>query len=178
LAALAPHRSGRARFTHPAPHIMVSLRVSSRTLCSRKLRRWPLNAIAGAFLASSAIFCSFVETVSGFYAPSIFPSKSSMLWRPLPSLGSPGEGSPNSPVLWSAPTPCHPSLWASLPSPSDTAERLIVRSEARPSAARLGPVESPAPPSGYLGGDDRVSQVPGEPQCVHALLSDPGGASV
>ena len=28
-----------------------------------------------------------------------------------------------------------------------------------------------------FGGDGRASQVPGEPQCVHALLFDPGGTS-
>ena len=28
------------------------------------------------------------------------------------------------------------------------------------------------------GGDDRISQVPGEHQCMHAVLSAPGGASV
>ena len=29
--------------------------------------------------------------------------------------------------------------------------------------------------SAILRGDDRISQVPGQPQCIHALLSDPGG---
>jgi len=60
--------------------------------------------------------------------PDIFPSKDSMTWRPLSSAGSPRKGSPESSVIWSAPTSCHPSLQASSPSPSDTARRLFVRS--------------------------------------------------
>ena len=97
---------------------------------------------------------------------------------PFPPRGPMGPVPPTHRYYESAPTPCHPSPRASLPSPSDTAERLIVRSDSRPSAARYGPVETPAPPSGSLGGDDRVSQVPGKPQCVHAPLSDPGGTLV
>ena len=52
-----------------------------------------------------------------------------------------------------------------------------------PSAARRshrGPgtcvAASPGRYPGF-GGDDRASQVPGEPRCVHALLLDPGGTS-
>jgi len=34
-----------------------------------------------------------------------------------------------------------------------------------------------APQPLFSGGDGRTSQVPGKPQCLHALLSDPGGTS-
>ncbi len=39
---------------------------------------------------------------------------------------------------------------------------------------------STGPPCRYvcLGGNDEISQVPGEPHCTHAALSDPGGTSV
>src|SRR5208337_1231784 len=110
--------------------------------------------------------------------PPSFPPKVPCYGAPFPPQGPLERVPPTHRYYGSAPTPCHPSLRASLPSPSDTAERLLVRPDARPSAARHGPVESPAPPSGFLGGDDRVSQVPGEPQCMHALLFDPGGTLV
>ena len=54
-------------------------------------------------------------------SPASFPPKVPSLWRPLPSTGSLRVGSPASQVVLDAPTPCHPSPRASLPSPSDTA---------------------------------------------------------
>ena len=53
--------------------------------------------------------------------PASFPPKVPSLWRPLPTTGSLRVGSPASQVIFGAPTPCHPSPRASLPSPSDTA---------------------------------------------------------
>jgi hypothetical protein len=54
-------------------------------------------------------------------SPASFPPKAPTIRRPLPSTGSLRVGSPASSVLWSAPTPCHPSPQTSSPSPSDTA---------------------------------------------------------
>lgn len=54
-------------------------------------------------------------------SPASCPAKVPTIRRPLPSTGSFRVGSPASSVLLSAPTPCHPSPQASLPSPSDTA---------------------------------------------------------
>jgi hypothetical protein len=57
----------------------------------------------------------------GSMSPASFPPKAPTIRRPLPSTGPLRVGSPASSVLWSAPTPCHPSPQTSSPSPSDTA---------------------------------------------------------
>jgi hypothetical protein len=66
-----------------------------------------------------------------------------------------------------------------LPSPSDTARHLFLRSHAGTGAARHGPgayfPDSPKPV--FLSGGSRASQVPGRTHCLHALLFDPGGIS-
>src|SRR5437879_9159355 len=112
--------------------------------------------------------------VSGFGVPVIFPSHGSMTRHPLPSAGSPGVGSPASAVLRHAPSPGRPSRRTSFPSLGGTAR-------ARPSLP--GTANAPPPGPGLLNrvpvpalsrGDDQVSQVPGEPPCVHAPLSDLG----
>src|SRR5512135_1524396 len=111
-------------------------------------------------------------------SPASFPPKVPTIRRPLPSTESLRVGSPASPVLLSAPTPRHPSPQASLPSPSGY--RLSTRFFA-PFPGGMLPREgirkrSPALPLRIpFSGDDRASQVPGEPQCLHALLFDPGG---
>jgi hypothetical protein len=63
--------------------------------------------------------------------------------------------------------------------PSDTAPRSPLRSHAGANATRHRPGACLRfSPSGLLGGNDRISQVPEGPLCLHALLSDPGRISV
>src|SRR6185312_4554667 len=50
--------------------------------------------MSGAFCASSAIRCSFVETFAGLGVPCICPSSSSVARLPLPSTGSLGSVPP------------------------------------------------------------------------------------
>lgn len=103
---------------------------------------------------------------------------------PFPSQGLPrARDSPASTVLWDAPTPCRPSRFASSPSLGGTppATPLFV---VRPEAAPTGPRRFPGGPGVCCAGcpmpvvrrgGDRTSQVPGGPQCAHAVLSDPDG---
>lgn len=109
--------------------------------------------------------------------PASFPPKVPSLWRPLPSTGSLQVGSPASLVLLDAPTPCHPSPPASLPSPSNT---VPVPDCFAPNLDQTLPIlgrgfVSGVPFPALSDGDDRASQVPGEPQYPHAPLLDPGG---
>ena len=107
----------------------------------------------------------------------IFPSDSSILWHPLPSTGSLGQGSPASTVLRDAPTPGHPSRRTSFPSLGATAATFQVRSHG--CGTRRVPVSLGicwrVPDPLIAGGNDRASQVPGEPPRARATLYDPGG---
>ena len=58
-----------------------------------------MNTISGAFLASSAIRCRFVETESNLGVLAICPSNGSICRCPLPSTGSRRLDSPASTVL-------------------------------------------------------------------------------
>jgi len=111
--------------------------------------------------------------------PGIVPLRRSAIRRPLPSTGSLRVGSPASPVLRDAPIPCRPSRRTSLPSLGGTELRSLVRSRRRPNATAAGQGFGwPGDPSFRVScGGGRASQVPGEPHCAHALLSDPGGTS-
>jgi hypothetical protein len=95
---------------------------------------------------------------------------------PFPPLGPDGCGSPASAVLWSAAIPCEPSRRASL---SFTRHYHSVTSvfvsPFRPDAGRgPGGLVRP-PPEARLRWSRRASPVPGEPSCVDAVFSDPGG---
>ena len=109
----------------------------------------------------------------------MFLSNGSTIRHPLPSAGSPGASSPASRVIWDAPTPCRPSRRVSFPSLGGTTPALRFRISLRAATPAQGPgVLGAGYPNPALcrRGDDRVSQVPGEPPCEHALLpSDPGG---
>lgn len=109
----------------------------------------------------------------------IFPSKGSVMRRPLPSTGS---------------------RWIRFPRFLGTMERsdflspissrfvsftigyhrpsglFAPHTRADGSGVGLG-LFLRAPQPLFSGGDGRISQVPGKPQCLHALLSDPGGTS-
>ena len=106
-----PHRSGRAQLTHPAPHSMVSLR-------DYELANLLSHALGCTTPLPSEVSLRYFQVSMSLAS---FPPKVPSLWRPLPSTGSLRVGSPASTVLFDAPTPCHPSPQASLPSPSDTA---------------------------------------------------------
>ena len=98
--------------------------------------------------------------VSGFDAPSIFPSSDSMTWHPLPSVGSHRSGSPTSQVLWGTPNPCRPSRRASY----TFAWRY--RSCARHFAGSRTRV-----------GNDRASRVPRRPAVGMPCSNDPDGTN-
>jgi hypothetical protein len=109
----------------------------------------------------------------------IVPLRRSAIRRLLPSTGSQRVGSPASPVLRDAPIPCRPSRRTSLPSLGGT----DLRSRFAPAGGRALPpwardlVSTGCPSCRLPRGGGRASQVPGEPHCAHALLSDPGGTS-
>ena len=114
------------------------------------------------------------EVGAGLGIPVIFPSAGSIIRHPFPSTGSPGAGSPllryhGVLPLLTAPPAALRFLRLAVP---------CVRSAFAP-----GEGERSAPGPGLFDrvpvpalshGDDQVSQVPGEPPCVHAPLFDPG----
>ena len=112
-----------------------------------------VNAVAGMSLAFSATRWSFVETSSELGLPAIFPSGDSVT-RCLPSL--------------------HGVLSGEFPRFRGPTEAFRLP-RVRP--GRLG-VHLVRRYRSSCGGDTGASQVPGEPPCVHAPLSDPGGIAV
>jgi hypothetical protein len=76
-----------------------------------------------------------------------------------------------------APTPCHPSPQVSFPSSSDTASAPASSSFPLGDASKGGyrEVITDSPPPNSIHRDDSPSQVPGGPQRLPALLSDPRG---
>src|SRR5512137_2251917 len=136
--------------------------------------------MSGAFLASSAIRCSLVETSSGLDVPCIFPSSGSVARLPSPSTGSLGSvplllrygGELRLPAALLVALRC---LRAAL-----TIASLVLFAPPPCRARRSGAwaVRCLGCPPVCYDGDDRISQVPGEPLCVYAVLFDPGRASV
>lgn len=110
----------------------------------------------------------------------MFPSCDSCYRRRLSSTGSSRVCSPASTVLRSVPTPV--ASWGNAPfsSRNPTSTLSVIRScswpTPMPQAWKVGARSFPYRSS--HGGKQRVSQVPGKPSCVHALLSDPGGISI
>src|SRR5438876_5464941 len=117
--------------------------------------------------------------VSDLGMSAIVPLRRSAIRRPLPSTGSRRVGSPASTVVRGAPTPCRPSRRTSLPSLGGTALALAgsLLSVTERCHCRPGGLINQSPSFWFTRGDDRASQVPGEPHCAHALLFDPGGTS-
>ena len=73
-------------------------------------------------------------------------------------------------------TSCRPSRRASLPSLGGTSVALVLFAPKRTSAPLRPGVGHPVAPSGVYRGDDRISQVPGEPQLpVCHVQSTPAG---
>jgi hypothetical protein len=105
-------------------------------------------------------------------------------WTPLPSIGSPGEASPTSQVVWKSPTPPVRPKRLRLPSTSGTCVRCLLRSNDSLcrglDQASIRPVVALAHGHRWacpvmFTGDRRLSQVPGKPIYIHAPLFDPGG---
>ena len=109
-------------------------------------------------------------------SPSSFPSMVPRPGAPFPPRDTLGGGSPASAVLRGAPTPGRPSRRASFPSLGGTTfpAPLFAPTHAGAAHVGLGLLSAGSPPA-LWGGDDRVSQVPGESPRVRALLYDPGG---
>src|SRR6516225_6496008 len=97
----------------------------------------------------------------------------------LPSLhGVPRVGSPASAVVRSTPTSCRPSRVASFPSLGGTAAAPWASfSQPQDATAASQGLLTGLPQTGFVGGGDRISQVPGGPHYKRALLFDPGGTS-
>jgi len=126
--------------------------------------------------ANAAIRWSAVDTLGGYKAPGVFPSTGPMARHSLPSTG----------FRWLL-FPCfHGTMKCSdllpsfsprfvLPSLGDTVPCACLRS--RKPDAGLGPgvLRLVTPDQLCRHGDDRNSQVPGEPWCAYAVFSDPGG---
>ena len=103
--------------------------------------------------------------VSGFGMSAIVPLRRSAIRRPLPSTGSRRVGSPASAVVRGAPTPCRPSRRTSLPSLGGTALALAGSLLSVTERCHCGPggLIHQSPSFWFTRGDDRASQVPGEP---------------
>ena len=139
-----------------------------------------VNALSGACLASSAIRCSFVETVSGFDVPVMFPSNGSVTRRPPSLHGVPRVGSPASSVLRERsdfPPPVPPRFVAFAWRYHRVRPSFRSRSGRTPAPAGLEPCSPVALAGSVVSGDDRISQVPGEPSVRMPSFSDPGGTS-
>lgn len=102
--------------------------------------------------------------------------------RPFPRPTPAGDGSPASPVLrahYDCLPPVRPrfgSLRADVTCHSTVASLPCAAHGAAPRAGWLWSAGSTPSVRPFLGGDDRPSQVPGQPRCASALLSDPAGA--
>jgi hypothetical protein len=78
----------------------------------------------------------------------------------------------------STPTSCRPSRVASFPSLGGTAAAPWASfSQPQDATAASQGLLTGLPHTGFVGGDDRISQVPGGPRYERALFFDPGGTS-
>src|SRR5262249_32217323 len=105
-----------------------------------------------------------------------FPPTSPGPGVPFPPQGPRGAGSPGSTLLWNAPPSGRPPRLASL-SFAWRYHPLRLRSCLSRTRRRSENLElcGLAAPRQLSDGDDWTSQVPGEPWCAYALVSDPGG---
>ncbi len=75
-------------------------------------------------------------------------------------------------------TSCRPSHRTSFPSFGGTSVALVLFAPRRPSAPPRPGVGHPVSPAGIVRGDDRISQVPGEPQLSVCTCSKPTPAGL
>ena len=102
-----------------------------------------------------------------------FPSTVPFHDIPFPPQGLLGSDSPASSVLWNAPTPDRSSRRASFPSLAGTIHARVLRSFRRHGRRRKAGGFAHAPLSPvrlFSNGNDRASQVPGEPLCACPVL--------
>jgi len=112
----------------------------------------------------------------GLELPGIFPSNSSVDRLPLPSPGSLGlvprahryDEELRLPAAPSAGLVCLARRYQ---------PRSLLRSRGRGAPRLHGPGHTHGVPGPTYAGGGRTSQVPGRPQCTHALISDSGEAS-
>src|SRR5438128_8261502 len=139
-----------------------------------------VKLIFGACCARVAIVCCRVEMLSDLEMSAIGPFRRSAIRRPLPSTGSHGSV-PRLPRYYEAfrlpaahPAALRcPSLGGTALCARTSLPSVAERSHRRPGALVL----TGCPSCRSTRGDGRLSQVPGEPHCAHALLFDPGGTS-
>ena len=152
----------------------LQLRVRcTTTSCTRSRKSWPL--------ANRAIRGRFVNMESKFRASVMFPSHGLVTRHPLsvfPSLRRVAAGQlPRVHRYYEgAMTSCRPSRRTSFPSlDGTTLHSCFAPASVECPNAGLELVARYLQP-GCCRGDDRISYVLGEPQCVFALLLDPGRA--
>ncbi len=142
-----------------------------------------MNPICGDRLANSAIRCCFVNTY--IESPSIRRMSQQRFHDPDASLPSTGSARAFVPPLrryyQGTATSCRPSRRASFPSLGGTTGSRMFRSRRRCVRPRRAWGCSPGlPVRECFRGDDRISQVPGEPQFpfAHVLRPRPADASL
>src|SRR5262249_7849821 len=156
-----------------------SLRVRRYASRSQSMPRWwasSVNAACGISRASFAICSSFVDTVVEPDVSAIFPSNVPAFRCSLPSTGSLGLVPP-------LPRYCEALRLPAAPPASLRFLRFAVpplrlgfrsrRGKTLPTAGQE--LFTGLPQTGFIDGDDRTSQVPGEPLYERALFFDPGG---
>jgi hypothetical protein len=107
-----------------------------------------------------------------------FPPKIPSLWRPLPSTGSLRERFPCFiGTIWRSDfLPPFSSGFVAFTFRYHYSTCLFAPTSGAGASQRGYWRKSPVPPVRTIfNGDGRISQVPGGPLCLHALLSDPGG---
>ena len=153
LPTRGSHRSGRARFGHPAPQAMESLRggefTPSRT-------RWPRKA-------KFASFACRVEMTSRLDVLAICPSQSPTARSAASLRRVPWGGFPDFPGTISGlrPLPARPASLRCLRSAVPPVAPFASPEPGRCSGAWATSTAAPGPPA--YGGDGEVSQVPGRP---------------
>ena len=175
---LASKSASYSRAVRPSMPGAPSLRVRLHASRSHSISMWCdrlFNAVSGICCASFAIRRSFVEIVSELGVSSILPSDDSSIRHPLSSTGSRGDSSPASAVLRGVPTPRHASRCASSVHAAIPLCSAFFAPSAVGATAKGQDLSHPVSVRESSSGHVEGSQVPGEPQCVRALLSDPGG---
>ena len=182
VTAPTPHSPGRADFPHPVLHGAASLAAAYRRRPRLVWRAVPSTVtMAGELRASLAIRACFVDTLSGFKAPSVFPTRgSATVTPPFPRTGPREPGSPPSAVLrgrYDFPCPLPGRSWFRCPAPHVAPQASLPRAGRRRLARGPGPCRCRGPLSGSGAwrrmGTHRFLDAPSR---TSAVCSDPGRA--